>query len=175
VVVREDDVQKEEHAKGDVEVHRHQLFHAGSQDLHDHLALAEPRPVHLPERRGGQRLRVESLEQLGDRSPELAGDHLLDGARRQRRHAVGELTDLTQVRLRQDVGPRREYLGELDVRGPEGGDGRGESRRAVAVFLRRQRSRPPDQDPSPAVAQKGDDEGEEPIENVERAHVTARA
>ena len=55
---------------------------------HDPPAVRQHRPVHLPDRRGGERLLVELEEQPLDRLPELLADRALDirdtgtGARR---------------------------------------------------------------------------------------------
>ena len=70
----------------------------------------------LRDRRGRDRLGVEARE---DVPREFLRDHLPDRVERHRRHLVDELPKLVDVRIRQQVGPRREQLAELDVGRPE--------------------------------------------------------
>src|SRR4051812_17443124 len=69
--------------------------------------------VHLPDRRGGERLLVERDEEPLDRLPEILLDHPAHVGVRERAHVVLEAAELDDYVRRHDVGPRREQLAEL--------------------------------------------------------------
>ena len=62
---------------------------------------------------------VELEEEPLDRLAELLADHALDVGERERAHVVLEAAQLGDDVRRDDVGPRREQLAELDERRPE--------------------------------------------------------
>ena len=70
--------------------------------------------MHLADRGGGDRGRVELGEELLDREAEVFADHALDVLVREGTHVVLERLELDQDVRRDDVGPRREQLAELD-------------------------------------------------------------
>ena len=80
----------------------------------DALAVRQRRPVHLPDRGGGDGGRLELREELLDRKPEVLADHPLDVLVRERPHVVLQGLQLEHDVGRDDVGPRREQLAELD-------------------------------------------------------------
>ena len=89
----------------------------GVRPLHldrDAPAVRKRRPVHLADRRGRDRGRIELGEELLDREAEVFADHALDVLVREGTHVVLERLELDQDVRRDDVGPRREQLAELD-------------------------------------------------------------
>jgi hypothetical protein len=66
-------------------------------------------------------------------------------------------------------------LRELDERRPQLGERHREATRTLAMSLGRDAPWPPDQQIAFAIAEKGDDEGEQPREDDERTHVSAAA
>jgi hypothetical protein len=86
---------------------------------HDVLDVREGRPMHLADRGGGDRPRVEREERAVDPEPELLLDDALDVLDRERRHVVLELLQLDDDVRRDDVGPGREQLTELHERRAE--------------------------------------------------------
>jgi len=85
----------------------------------DTAAVRQRRAMHLPDRRGSERLRIEVGEQPLDRLTELLLDRLLDLRVRERPHVVLQAAQLGDDVRRHDVGARREQLAELDERRPE--------------------------------------------------------
>ena len=75
--------------------------------------------MHLPDRRGRERLVVELGEQALDRLAELLRDRPLDVRVRERPDVVLEAAQLGDDVGRHDVGPGREQLAELDEGRPE--------------------------------------------------------
>ena len=75
--------------------------------------------MHLADRRGRDRHRVELDEQPLERVAELLLDHALGLLERERAHVVLERTQLVDDVRRDDVGTRREQLPELHERRPE--------------------------------------------------------
>ena len=75
--------------------------------------------MHLADRRGGDRRRVEVEERALERQAELALDDLLDLLERERPDVVLQPAQLGDDVRRHDVGPRREQLAELHERRPE--------------------------------------------------------
>ena len=80
----------------------------------DRVAVREDGAVHLADRRGGQRFSVELEEEALDRLAELLLDDALDVFVRERAHVVLQASELGDDVRRQDVGPHREQLAELD-------------------------------------------------------------
>src|SRR5207253_1896705 len=70
--------------------------------------------MHLSDRGRRDRLLVELREELRDREAEILFDHLLDVRDRKRADVVLQPSQLGDDVGRQDVGPRREQLAELD-------------------------------------------------------------
>ena len=88
--------------------------------LDDHLvAVREHRPVHLADRRGCDRRLSELDERLLERQAEFAFDDLPHLRERERAHVVLQPAQLGDDVRRDDVGPGREQLAELDERRPE--------------------------------------------------------
>ena len=75
--------------------------------------------MHLADRRGGDRRRLELEEQPLERVAELLLDHALGLLERERAHVVLQPAQLDDDVGRHDVGPRREELPELHERRPE--------------------------------------------------------
>ena len=99
----------------DVEVFRHLLADAGALHLDDHVApVARQRAVHLAERGGGHRLRVELGERLRDAHAEFGVDDLLDLRERERPDLVLEACERVNVGRRQEVCARGHELRQLD-------------------------------------------------------------
>ena len=132
VVVREEDVQEEEDAEGDVEVERDEGLDTGAEHLHRYVLAPGDGAVHLPQRRGGDGDAVEALEGLAHRAAELRHQHGLDRLHRHRRDGVLEAADLAEVGLRDDVGAGGETCAILMKVGPS---------EAMASTRRRARSR----------------------------------
>jgi hypothetical protein len=88
VVVRKQDVEPEEEAERDVEVDRDQRLDPRAEDLDDHVLAIDASLVDLAEARGGDRLVVELLEDVGGRSAELPLDDLADLVRRVGRNVI---------------------------------------------------------------------------------------
>ena len=153
-------VQEEEDPERDVEVAADHLLDAGPQHLHHDLAPPVRRAMDLAQRRGGERLGIEPVEDAAGLVAQLAADHRLRHARRQRRHLVGQGADGGEIGLGQDVGPRGEDLRQLDEGGAEIGDGAGEPRGPPAVALVVPPRRAAEQDEAPAVPEEGEDERE---------------
>ena len=80
---------------------------------------AQARPVDLADRGGRERLLVEPCEDVVQWRPERGLDLLLDVRDGDRRHVVLELLQLADELGRQQIGPRRGDLTELDERRPE--------------------------------------------------------
>ena len=70
--------------------------------------------MHLADRGGRERLAVELEEESLDREAEVFEDDALDLLVRERAHVVLEAAELADDVRRQDVGPHREQLAELD-------------------------------------------------------------
>ena len=70
--------------------------------------------MHLADRGGGDRLAVELQEEPLDRLAQLLPDDALDLLVREGAHVVLEPAQLGDDVRRQDVGPHREQLAELD-------------------------------------------------------------
>lgn len=68
---------------------------------------------------GGERLLVDEGEGLRQAHAELGGQDLLHLGERKRRHVVLQPRERLGVRLRDDIGPRRQQLPELDEGRPE--------------------------------------------------------
>ena len=85
----------------------------------DLAAVREHRPVHLADRGGRERLCVELEEEPLDRLAELLADHALDVGERERPDVVLQPAQLGDDVRRDDVGPGREQLAELDEGRPE--------------------------------------------------------
>ena len=85
----------------------------------DFVAVRQRRAVHLADRRRRDRRLVEAEEGLLERKTEVGLD---DGPRlreRERADVVLQAAQLGDDVRRDDVGPRREQLAELDERRPE--------------------------------------------------------
>ena len=80
----------------------------------DPAAVRQHRTMHLADRCGRQRLLVELEEEPLDRLAELLADHPLDIGERERADVVLEPAQLGDDVRRDDVGPGREQLAELD-------------------------------------------------------------
>src|SRR5918997_4107152 len=78
------------------------------------LTAPQHRPVSLPDARRAQRVRVEALEHLVHRRPELPLDYRLRRPSRHRPNRVLELLELGEDALGQDVRAGGEELAELD-------------------------------------------------------------
>jgi hypothetical protein len=88
--------------------------------LDDHaLARLEARRVHLRDRPGRERLRVDLGEDVLPRDAELLLHHGHDLGLRERRDAILERRQLVHDLLREEVGARREDLAELREGRPE--------------------------------------------------------
>ena len=88
--------------------------------LHDDaLAGLEPRGVHLRDRAGGERLRVDLREHVLPRNAELLFHDGHDLGLRERLDAILERRELLHDLRRQEVGARREHLAELREGGAE--------------------------------------------------------
>ena len=96
------------------------LADARALHLDGHLRpVAQAGAVHLPQRGGGQRLRVEVRERLGHAHAQLGRDDALHLGVRERGHVVLEPGQRLHVRLGQEVGAGGQELSELDVGGPQ--------------------------------------------------------
>jgi hypothetical protein len=95
----------------------HLLVQAGALDLHDHLfARAQPRAVHLADRRRGERHAIELGERGGERAiaeRRARGLHRLAG--RHGRHVALQTLERARHLGRQQIFARAEQLAELDV------------------------------------------------------------
>ena len=88
--------------------------------LDDHaVAALERRGMHLADRPGGERLRIDAREHVLPRDAELLLHDRDDLFLGHRRHVVLELRELGDELGRQQVGPRGEDLPELRERRPE--------------------------------------------------------
>ena len=85
----------------------------------DPAPVRQGRAVHLADRRGRDRRRLEVEEQPLERVPELLLDHPLGLLERERPHVVLQPAQLDDDVGRHDVGPGREELPELHERRPE--------------------------------------------------------
>ena len=85
----------------------------------DPASVRQGRAVHLADRRGRDRRRLEVEEQPLERVPELLLDHALGLLERERPHVVLQPAQLDDDVGRHHVGPRREELSELHERRPE--------------------------------------------------------
>ena len=92
-MTRKEQVQEEQNPERHVEIAADDVLDTGPQHLHHHLATLIGRTVHLSQRRRGERLRIEPVEQVSHVRVELAADHRLRDAGRQRRHLVGQRAD----------------------------------------------------------------------------------
>ena len=81
---------------------------------HHPLAGRQPGGVHLGDRGGGQRLRLDRGEDLVDRPAELGGEHRLHLRPRRRRGLVLQPAQLVDELGRQQVAPGGQHLAELD-------------------------------------------------------------
>ena len=75
--------------------------------------------MHLTEAGRADRVVVEFLEQLADPGAELLFDRRADVLEGNGTDIILELFELLDVRRRQQVGSRGQYLAKLDVRRPE--------------------------------------------------------
>jgi hypothetical protein len=92
----------------------------GTLHLDDDAApVGQRRPVHLADRRRGDRTLLELQEELVERQLELALDRPLDVLERERTDVVLEGAQLGDDVRRDDVRPGREQLAELDERRSE--------------------------------------------------------
>ena len=102
------------------QVAAHQSLHGGSLHLHDHrLARAQARRVHLGDRRGGERLTVEPVEDVLERAAEVGLDHLTHDLERLGRYVIAQELELRNQLFRKHALTARDDLAELDVGGPE--------------------------------------------------------
>src|SRR5581483_10542684 len=85
----------------------------------DAPAVREHGAVHLADRRSGERLLLELEEEALERQPELGLDRPTRLLERERPDVVLQRAELGDDVGRDDVGPRREQLPELDERRPE--------------------------------------------------------
>ena len=100
----------------------------GQPDLHHDLpAGAEERRVDLRDRGGRHGLGVDAREDVAEGPP----DDRLQLGERHGRHFVDEPPELLDVDVGQEVGPRRQELPQLDVRGAEPLEGEPEAARAL--------------------------------------------
>ena len=89
----------------DVQVHPDLGRRGGPADLdHHRCAVDQPCAVHLPDRRGGERIRVDLAEDLLDRPRQIGCQHRLQCRPGHRRGIVLQPGQLPHVRLRHDVG-----------------------------------------------------------------------
>ena len=155
---------------GDGHVLRHQRLDARAQHLDDDFLATVAGPVYLPKRCRRDRCVVKSFEQRFDRRSERSLDL---GAHQRRRHGLDPVLQRRQARdiwFGDEVSARREDLGDLDEGGAERGDGVEQVSGSPLVKVRRARRRRPPPDPTPDVAEYGDEERKEPADNHERAH-----
>ena len=162
VVIREEHVEPEEDAEGDVQVEGHQIFHPRPQHLDHHLAAVYARTMHLAQARGGHRIPLEVREVLVQRPPQLRLDHTNDVIRGIRGGLVLELADGRQIRLRHDVRPGAEELSELDEGGTEGRQCVREPLGPTFVTAMAATGRSAQNDPSFAVSQECKEVGSQP-------------
>jgi hypothetical protein len=93
------------------------LDDSGASHLGDHLLPRGEQPaMRLRDRGGGERLRVETDEDL---LAKVLPEHGLDLGERDRRDGVDEVAELLDVDVGQEVRPRRQELSELDERRAE--------------------------------------------------------
>ncbi len=85
----------------------------------DRVAVRQDRTVHLADRRGRDRRLAELQERLLEREAQLVLDDLAHLGEGERRHVVLEPAQLGDDVRRDDVGPGREQLAELDERRTE--------------------------------------------------------
>lgn len=101
-------------------VQRQPLADVGALHLDGNVAPVPQRgAVHLSQRCGGERFRVERREVLRDAQPQLLADDALDAGVGERIDRILEARQRLEVRRRQQVGARRQQLPELDVGGTE--------------------------------------------------------
>ena len=86
---------------------------------HDGRAVGQRGAVHLGDRSGGQRGRLDLSERVLPGDAELGLEHRHDLGLRERRHVVLQPRELGDVLGRQQVGARREHLAELGERRAE--------------------------------------------------------
>ena len=86
---------------------------------HDRRAVGQARTVHLRDRPGRERMRVDVRERVLPRHAELALHHRDHLGLRQRRHVVLQPGELRDELGRQQVRARREHLAELGERRAE--------------------------------------------------------
>ena len=107
----------------------------GALHLHgDLLPVRKRRAVHLADRGRGDRGRIEVQEEPLERVAQIVLDHPLGLLERERAHVVLERSQLDDDVRRDDVGPRREQLPELD-------EGRAELVEQLAQMLAARRAR----------------------------------
>src|SRR5690606_14910744 len=146
------------YAEGDVEVDGDELLDPGPEHLDGDPLAPEGGSVHLTEARGGDRLALELIEDLGKRLAERGSDHHLDRGGRLRGHPVLEASDLREVGLGEDIGARAEDLRELDEGRAEGGDRGRQSLRPPPMILGGAPGASTEDYPAPAVPHEGDEE-----------------
>ena len=150
------------------DIAHHDRFHVGTQHLHHDLAPLVARAVYLTERARSQRRRVELIhDAVRVGMPRL----LQRGANlrpRHRWHSVGECTQGGQIRLRHQIGARREDLRQLHERRTEHGDFVHHAACPALVELGRTRKRAARTNPPAAVAQERHNERNQSPENGEQ-------
>ena len=93
------------------------LLRVGPLHLHDDLlAVRERRAMHLGDRAGGERLRLDVIEHVLPRDAQLLLHHADDLLLAERRHVVLQRRELLDVFGRQQIGARRQDLPELRER-----------------------------------------------------------
>ena len=115
--------------------HRRDVFADEPRDLRplhlddDLFAGAQPRRVHLRDRRGRDRRAVERLEHVVERAAELELDHAAHVVERLGRHPVAQQLELGDQLLGEQAFAARDDLAELDVGRAERARTRWRSRR----------------------------------------------
>jgi hypothetical protein len=145
----------------DVQVPLDHRGDAGPLHLDHHLgAVRQPRGVHLGDRRGGDRLRVDRGERLAGRPAQLGGQYAGDVGPRHRRRLVLQGGQLVGELGGQQLAPRGQHLAQLDEghaalvqRRPQR-----PGQRAAAGRRGRSRAGAAAQEPAQAVAQRDPDD-----------------
>ena len=102
------------------EVAEHALAHVRALHLEGNLApIGERRAMHLRDRCGGERFRIDEGKRGGEALAELFGEDLLYLGEWHRLDVVLQPRERLGIGRRDDVGPSRQELRELDERRPE--------------------------------------------------------